>query len=189
MKRILVILTGALLLAACAPVLDRELMRDGQRNVPLSQIRDNPDANQGKLFILGGVIIETKVTDKGSLLEVLAVPVNGQGYLKDLERYGGRFLALYPRTSGMLDPIIYKKGREVTLAGTFVENRKGKIDEMEYLYPVFEIKQVYLWDEQRDYYYPAYPYYYGYPYPYGGWYGYGYDPFWWRPYPPPPAWR
>jgi len=190
MKRILIILIGSLLLSACSPVLNRELMREGARNVPLSQIRENPDANQGKLFIFGGVIIETRVTDKGSLIEVLAVPVNAQGYLRDLEQYGGRFLALYPRTSGMLDPIIYKKGREITLAGSFMENRQGKIDEMEYTYPVFEIKQIYLWDEQRDYYLmPAYPYYYNYPYPYGGWYGYGYDPFWWRAYPPPPGWR
>lgn len=173
-------------LSACSPVLNRELMRDGARNVPLSQIRDNAEANQGKLFIFGGVIVDTKVTEKGSQIEGLYVPVSNLGYLRDREQYGGRFLALFPRTSGMLDPLIYKKGREVTLAGTFMENRKGKIDEMEYLYPVFEIKQIYLWEEQRDYYMmPAYyPYYYSYPYPYG-WY----DPWWWGPYPPPPGWR
>ena len=32
----------------------------------------------------------------------------------------------------MLDPLVYRKGREITLAGDFVEVRKGKIDEMEY---------------------------------------------------------
>jgi len=177
---------SSLMLVACSPVLNRELMREGARNVPLSQIRENPDVNQGKLFIFGGVIVDTKVTDKGSQIEALYVPVSNLGYLKDLEQYGGRFLALFPRTSGMLDPIIYKKGREITLAGTFVENRQGKIDEMEYSYPVFEIKQIYLWEEQRDYYMmPAYyPYYYSYPYPYG-WY----DPWWWGPYPPPRGWR
>ncbi len=162
---------------SCTPVLNRELMQEGARNVPLSQIRESPDANKGKLFILGGVIVETRVTDTGSQIEVLSVPVSKLGYLRDREQYGGRFLALYPRTSGMLDPLVYKKGREITLAGTFRENRQGKIDEMEYTYPVFEIKQIYLWEEQIDYYMmPAYPYYYSpYPYPYG-WY----DPWWWR---------
>jgi len=186
MKKIYIILIGALLLSACTPVLNRELMREGARNVPLSQIREHPDAYQGKLFIFGGVIVDTRVTDKGSQIEALSVPVNALGYLGGLEQYGGRFLALYPRTSGMLDPIIYKKGREITLAGTFIENRQGKIDEMEYTFPVFEIKQIYLWEEQRDYYMmQAYPYYYNYPYPYyGGWY----DP-WWRSSPPPPGWR
>jgi len=176
------------MLSACAPVLNRDLMREGERNIPLSQVREHPEAYQSKLFILGGVIVDTRVTDKGSQIEVLSIPVNAQGYLRDLDQYGGRFLALYPRTSGMLDPIIYKKGREVTLAGVFMENRQGKIDEMEYTYPVFEIKQIYLWEEQRDYYMmQAYPYYYNYPYPYyDGWY----DP-WWQPFPPPPPrrWR
>jgi len=186
MKKTFTILIGVLLLSACTPVLNRELMQEGARNVPLSQIREHPDIYQGKLFIFGGVIVDTRVTDKGSQVEALAVPVNALGYLRGLEQYEGRFLALYPRTSGMLDPIIYKKGREITLAGTFIENRQGKIDEMEYTFPVFEIRQIYLWEEQRDYYLmPAYPYYYNYPSPYyGGWY----DPFW-RPYPPSPGWR
>ena len=184
MKSILIVLIGSLMLCACMPVLNRELMREGARNVSLSQIREHPDASQGKLFILGGVIVDTRVTDKGSRIEALAVPVNALGYLRGREQYGGRFLALYPRTSGILDPLIYKKGREITLAGIFMENRQGKIDEMEYTYPVFEIKQIYLWEEQRDYsMMPVYPYYYSYPYSYG-WY----DP-WWRPYPPPPGWR
>ena len=179
---------GALMLSACTPVLNRDLMREGERNVPLSQVREHPDTYQGKLFILGGLIVDTRVTDKGSLIEALFVPVSSLGYLKDLDQqYGGRFLALFPRTSGMLDPLIYKKGREITLAGTFLENRQGKIYEMEYTYPVFEIKQIYLWDEQRDYYMmPGYPYYPSYPYSYG-WY----DP-WWQPYPyypPPTRWR
>ena len=40
--------------------------------------------------------------------------------LLDLERAQGRFLAVYPRSRGILDPMIYSKGRLVTLAGTFV---------------------------------------------------------------------
>ena len=57
--------------------------------------------------------------------------------------------------------MVYKKGREVTLAGEFLELRKGRIDEMEYVYPVFEIKEIYLWEERQEYYIPYYyPYYY-----------------------------
>ncbi len=72
---------------------------------------------------------------------------------------------------------MFKKGREITLAGEFVDIRKGKIDEMEYAYPVFDIKQIYLWQEEKYYIYPPYYYYY----PYGP---YLYDP-WYRPYPNP----
>ncbi len=168
-------------LFSCAPVLDRGLMREGQRNVRLDELRANPEAHKGKLYILGGIIVETRLTDQGSQMEVLSVPVDSYGYLEETERSDGRFLAVYPKVKALLDPMVYKKGREVTLAGEFVDLRKGKIDELEYVYPVFEVKQIHIFEEEE--YYTMYPYpYYSYPYPY--WYG----PPWWGPWPPPPGW-
>lgn len=185
MKKLVAATICSLALLACAPVLNRELMEQGLRDVPLSAVREAPDAYKGKLFILGGVIVETRLTEKGSQIEALSVPVSRLGYLRDeIHARDGRFLAVYPRERGFLEPLIYKKGREITLAGELVEVRRAKIDEVEYAYPVFVIRQVHLWEERRDYYYA--PYYYYYPYPY--WW---YDP-WWRPYPyywpPPPGW-
>ena len=182
MKRIIVIGVTSLLLASCAPVLDRQLMREGQRNVSFDELRSNPDAYKGRLYILGGLIAEARFTEQGSQLEVLAVPVDSYGYLKEYERSSGRFLAVYPKGKVLLDPIVYKNGREVTIAGEFRELRKGRIDEMEYVYPVFEIRQIHLFEEKQYYYnrYP-YPYYPYYPYPY--WY----NPYW-GPWPPPPGW-
>jgi outer membrane lipoprotein len=182
MKRVIALGMVSLLLASCAPVLDRQFMREGQRNVSFDQLRSNPDAYKGRLYILGGLIAETRFTEQGSQIEVLAVPVDSHGYLEEHERSSGRFLAVYPKSKALLDPIVYKKGREITLAGVFRETRRGKIDEMEYVYPVFEIRQIYLFEEQQ--YYDRYPYPYSYPYyPYPYWY----NPYW-GPWPPPPGW-
>ncbi len=176
-KNIFILMVVILVLSSCAPVLNKQLMREGTRNVPFPDLVANPDQYTGKLFILGGIIVDTKFMQKGSQIEALYVPVDSRGYLEEYVKYtGGRFLAFYPKERGLLDPVIYKKGREITLAGTFLTVQKGKIDEMEYVYPVFEIKQLYLWEEQQYYMGPAYPYPW-YPYPYG-WY----DPWW--PYPP-----
>lgn len=182
MKKLLVI-PLFLILFSCAPVLNRDLMEEAMRNVPLSQIRANPGTYKGKLFVLGGVIVETRLTEKGSLLEVLALPVDSGGRIEDTERAMGRFLALYPAEKGILDPMVYKKGRYVTLAGDFVENRTKKIDELEYVYPLFQARQVHLWEEERAY--AGYPYSY-YPYSYYP-YPYWYHPYW-SPWPPPPGW-
>jgi outer membrane lipoprotein len=157
MKKIFLMTAASLILSSCAPVLDRQLMYEGVRNVPFSRLREAPNAYQGKTFILGGLIVETRFAGKGSQIEALSVPVDSYGYLKETEHSMGRFLAIYPRESGLLDPLVYNKGREITLAGEFLGIQKGKIDEMEYAYPVFEIKQIYLWEE-RKYYYPIYPY-------------------------------
>lgn len=178
MKRVIAIGIVSLLLASCAPVLDRQLMREGQRDVSFDELRSNPDAYKGRLYILGGLIAETRFMEQGSQLEVLAVPVDSFGYLKEHERSNGRFLAVLSKSKALLDPLVYKKGREVALAGEFLEIRKGKIDEMAYEYPVFEIRQIHLFEEQQYYNMYAYPYY---PYPY--WY----SPYW-GPWPPPPGW-
>jgi len=192
MKRLLIIGITLMLLAGCAPVLNREYLQEGAREFQLGHLTETPEAFKGSLFILGGVIIETKLTEKGSQVEALFVPVNASGRLRDPREYHGRFLATFDRAKGMLDPIIYRKGREITLAGTFLEVRKGKIDDMEYAYPVFEVRQIHLWDDYQDAryampYYPAYYSPYHYPYYYRS--PYLYDP-WWRPYPywPPPPW-
>ncbi len=182
MKKIATILSAALLLTACAPVLSREFMRQGTRDLPFDQLLAAPDNYKGRLFILGGVIVDTRLSEQGSQIEALYVPVDSYGYLREGGHVQGRFLAIYPKSKGLLDPVVYKKGREITLAGEFRDIKKGKIDEMEYTYPVFEIRQIYLWEEERYYYYPPYYYYPYYPYYYNS--PFLYDP-WGRPYPNP----
>ena len=171
MKRTFLICAVLMVFSACSPVLNREVMNQGMRDVPFSQLREAPDVFKGKLFILGGLIVETRLFEKGSQIEALSVPVDSLGYIQEAGRTQGRFLALYPRSKGLLDPVVYRRGREVTLAGEFVEARKGKIDEMEYVYPVFEIREIYLWEERKDYYnYPYYdPFYYRSPFLYDPW--------------------
>jgi len=164
------ILLAAFLLSSCAHVLNKNLMQQGIFDASLSDIKANPVVNKGKLYILGGVIAKTTLTKEGSLIEAIYVPVNSRGYLKSLSATNGRFLAMYTG-SNLLDPLIFREQREVTLAAEFIGTRTGKIDEIEYIYPLFEIKEIYLWEERRDHDYynsPPYPYYppwyYRYPY-------------------------
>ena len=189
MKRSLVISLLLSAVVACSPVLNKDLMKEGARAFDPRHLLETPEVFKDGLFIFGGVIVETRLMEAGSQVEGLFVPVDRYGYLSSEARYQGRFLALYPRSRGMLDPLIYKKGREITLAAEFQEVRKGKIDEMEVAYPVFEIREVYLWEEYRNY--PAGYYWPGYYYPYPYYYPYMYDP-WWPPRPgppwPPPTW-
>jgi len=187
MKKSFLVILVIITILSCAPVLRREIMETAIRDIAISDAKNNPDLYTGELFILGGLIVNTKFTEEGSQIEAIYVPVDSRGYLKDVEPSDGRFLAIFPKEKGLLDPLIYRKERQITLAGEFIEIRSGTIQEMEYTYPVFEIIEIYLWKE-RDVYYPDY-YWRGYPYhpyPYWG------DP-WWRPWGPwwrhyPPYW-
>ncbi len=159
MKKLFLLILMGLILFSCAPVLKKDLLQKGTFDLQLSEIKQNPAVNKGRLFILGGIIVKTTVTKDGSLIEAIYVPVNSRGYFKSFRTSNGRFLAIYREK--LLDPLIYSERREITFAGEFIEIRKDKIGEMEYSFPLFEIKEIYLWEEveERDYHY-IYPYYY-----------------------------
>lgn len=180
MRKLSLIIIVLLITISCAPVFEKEIMENALMNIPISTIRQQPLNYKERLFILGGLIVSTKIVEKGSMIEAINIPVDSLGYLKDSKFANGRFLALYPHEKGILDPMIYKRGRYVTIAGRFIELQKGKIDELQYEYPLFEIVDIYLWEEKKEYVIVP-PYYY--PYPYPSWY----DP-WWRYYPYPPWW-
>ena len=74
---------------------------------------------------------------------------------------------------GYLDPAIYSKGRQVTLAGRVLGTRTDTVGEITYVYPLLACLEVYLWPPMPDT-RTLYPYDYWWP-----WYG----PYWWRPYP------
>jgi outer membrane lipoprotein len=155
---------------SCAPfytgVLSRQTMVDASINLPLyASIREEPLRYEGRLYVFGGLIADTRVAEDGSIVEVVYLPVDQNGYILGVTSPSFRILAQYPKEEGLLDPLVYKKGRKVTVAGIFKGLRAGKFEGADYTYPFFMVKEIYLWDERRYYYVPAYPY---------GWY----DPWW-----------
>jgi outer membrane lipoprotein len=165
-RRFCLLLFIGLLLHSCAtPVLQKEVMDHAIRNPNLADLTRDPARYRGQLFIFGGIVASTTFTQQGSLVEAVYVPVDENGSLLSTPVTSERFLALYPKSNGLLDPIIYHSSRRITVAGVFREDREGKLGEMEYTYPFFELREVYLWPaEQRVYYVP--PYYYPW---YGPW--------------------
>jgi outer membrane lipoprotein len=179
MKKLIGILIISATFMSCSPVIRKDLMSSASRHISFATVKENQDIFKGKLFVLGGIIAETKVSNDGSIIEALYVPVDRYGYLKDVEMSSNRFKATYDKSLGFLDPLIYSKGREITVAGEFTGTMIGKIDEMEYVFPVFKIKDLYLWSEE-DYYDP----YLSYPYWYDPYYSRWRDPWWYGPYYP-----
>jgi outer membrane lipoprotein len=171
---LLFVFLGSAALLSCAPaVLSKNYLFEGTREMSFEQLREQPDQFKGRLFILGGVIVRTKLTNNGAVIEAIHVPVDGSGSFKDSGKSEGRYRAVVPSGMPQPDPIIYHKGRRVTIAAEFIGILRGKIDEMDYGYPVFDIKQMHLWPRERLQYYPPsyvydpwfypYPYYYRYP--------------------------
>jgi outer membrane lipoprotein len=195
-KNMLFLCAGLVILSSCSPVLNRNLMKEGERSVSFSALRQYPAENRDKLFIFGGVIVQTRLTGQGSQIEAIHVPVDRYGSFSERGRSEGRFLAIMPEDGGMLDPEVFRRGRRITIAGDFSGLKTAQIDDMEYRYPVFRIRQIHLWPREEYYYPSSYydPWFYPYPYYFwGAWWSYPFYPYYpyypggpvVRPTPPP----
>lgn len=173
MKRLCIVVLVPLLLLSCAYAISKETRATVVSDVLFKDVKADIEKYKGSTFIWGGFIVATKSTDKGTWIEVVQNPINRYGGITDTDISEGRFLAFY---KGHLDPLIYEKGRLVTVAGELTGNRKSANKEFAYIYPVLEIKEIYLWKDEII---PGFSYNYWRP----SWW---YDPWWYGLYYPPP---
>ena len=177
MKRLFMFGMALCVLSGCLHAVSRDVLKEVDRKITFSALLKEPTAYQGRVVLLGGVIVKTVNKPEGALLEVYQTSLDSEGKPRDTDRSGGRFLALY---EGFLDSEIYSKGREVTVAGTVQGEKVQPLGEIEYRYPYLIIKEIHLWEEEEPIQYD--------PYPWGLWYDpWGWYPWWYLRYDP--YWR
>ena len=93
-----------LIFAGCVPFISRELRRELSPDITFKQVIKDPDAHKGKTILISGIILGSRNTKEGTLIEIVQKPANIDGRPKDVDDSDGRFLALY---DGYLDTAIY----------------------------------------------------------------------------------
>jgi outer membrane lipoprotein len=173
----------ALLLSCtgCTHVLSENARRMADTSITFGDIRQNPEGYVGKMVILGGSIAGVKNSKEGSRMEIVQFDLDSI-YFPGGGRSAGRFLA---EAQQFLDPMVYKRGRAVTVFGELKGKKTLPLDETDYTYPVLQAREIYLWPEpapETTLYYPPPPYYDPYYFygPFDPWYG----PYWYRPFGP-----
>ncbi|MGR9114452.1 MAG: Slp family lipoprotein [Gammaproteobacteria bacterium] len=128
---------------------------------------------QGMQVRWGGTIIDVENEETFTRIQILYYPLNGNGRPKLSQQTEGRFVLESPK---FLDPAIYRKDSEITVAGRLKGEIIRKVGKKTLKLPVISAETLHLWperykDECRGYYYS--PYYYGiYPYGFYGYYRY-----------------
>jgi len=161
---------AALLNAGCSHALSPVVRQQIDTTLSLTQLRTTPEAYKDCIVMLGGDILSTRNLTEGTLLEVLQKPLDATDRPLDTDQTEGRFMAL---CEGYLDPAVYSRGRQVTLAGRVLGTRTDTVGEITYIYPLLACLEVYLWSPMLDT-RTLYPYDYWWPW---------YHPYWRRPYP------
>jgi outer membrane lipoprotein len=151
------LLCGLLLLAisGCAYPIAAEWRHRANRNLTFSEVAHNPEAYTGNIVIWGGLIMETSNPPDGGEITVLQSPLDYDEFPEIRTTYG-QFIAKAPT---FLDPVIYKKGRKVTLAGEIIGQRVKTFEVMLYTYPLVRVKEIYLWSREKHWWEP--PSFYG----------------------------
>jgi outer membrane lipoprotein len=151
-------------ISACAtsPIAKHYRLEAKADNLPFPVALQNPDAHIGNTVVWGGTIIKTNNLKKGSRIVVLETPLGYETRPIESRFSKGRFIA---ESSNFLDPELYKKGREITVAGVIAGKKILPIGDTRYTYPVILIKQIYLWEEELE----QPQYLYAHPYGYWGW--------------------
>lgn len=181
MKRYAILAISVVLmlaLSSCAHVISKET-RAKAASATFGSITADIEKHKGSLYIFGGTIASVTRVSNGTMLELVQKPIDKFGEIYDEDASEGRFLAFY---KNHLDPMIYRKHRNVTIAGVLTGTEERKLGEATLNYPAFDVKEIYLWRE--EYYFtapgnyqhfsPWYPFQQPYPYPYT--YPYYYPP-------------
>ena len=144
--------------------------------VPNTNIaRQNLNTYIGHRIRWGGIIANVRNEKDSTIVEIVTHPLDRQGRPAISDQTYGRFLA---RIKGFLDPMVYTKGRELTVVGTIIGESSALIGLYEYSYVEVDVETFKLWppiEKVNEYYYD--------PYWYGPWYrGFPRHPYYYNPW-------
>jgi outer membrane lipoprotein len=154
-----------------------DLRQQIDRSVTYPELKADPEKYEGRVVMLGGIVLSAKRRQDQTEIEVLELPLAGGVVpVADRTRSEGRFLAVKKE---FLDPATVRVGAPITVIGQVKGTAVRTLDDTTYTYPVLEILKLTDWEKTRmpyeSYGWPS-PYPYA-RYPYYGYYGRYWDPF------------
>ena len=134
-----------LVIAGCAShsVIPEGFETQLDKELTFAQILAAPESFAGKQVTVGSEVLRAKRTEAGTQMEVLQLPLDGDyepAWVRTESR--GRFLAIQ---RGALDPATLTAGTRVTLVGEVSGAKTDRLDDVEYRYPTFAVKHLYVW--------------------------------------------
>ncbi len=148
MKKLIIslVLCSAMILSGCGPTFVPKATRDQiNPNLSLTQVVKDPDAYDGQIVLWGGIIVKTINKKKGSLIEIVQLPLDDSGRPKDVDQTQGRFIVAIQE---FMDPAIYAQGRDISVAGEVTGVEDLPIGELKYTYALLRAKTIKLWPKR-----------------------------------------
>lgn len=103
--------------------------------------------NIGSTARWGGEIVSLNIEQEYTIVEVVQKSLTNTSRPKSDNESAGRFKLYY---KGLLDPVIYKEGKNITALGTISDVVSGKIGELTYNFPTLVVQNIYLWSAPKN---------------------------------------
>lgn len=134
-------------LQACSNIPQPLRVEDNTALISYANVKKSPQNYIGSKVRWGGEISNiSNLTDR-TIIEVVNLHLSDStAKPKSKNKSLGRFRLAY---KGLLDPLIYKKGRYITALGTVSGTESGKIGKYDYLYPVINLEAIYVWEKTK----------------------------------------
>ena len=136
-----------LLLSACSSHIPPEIRQPLNDAPSVNQVRDNFDNYLSQHVRWGGVILNIENKNNASWLTIVAFSLSDRGEPQISDQSPGRFIAV---VDDFLEPLLYKRDRNITVIGQLLRTETLKIDEFAYNYPVVQVDHYYLWPVQLE---------------------------------------
>lgn len=152
-----ILLLGLICLTSvgCRHTISEAIRQQAEPAISFEALRKDPEAFEGRTVILGGDILKTENAKQQTSIEILQKPLDRLEAPRLTDQTAGRFIA---KCDKYLDPAIYDRGRQITVAGKVLGRYEGQVGEAAYLYPTISCTEMHLWpDMSQDLAYPAYP--------------------------------
>ncbi len=153
MRYLTIILTCCILLAGCAHIISKESRDLVDSTVSFHMIKEKPEAYQGIIVMIGGVIAAVRNSSAGGEIEIVQHELDYRGRPEPSSMSTGRFLA---RSNKFLDPLVFLRGHHVTVVGRVEGREKRFLDGVSYSYPVVSIRELQLLKPDQDSPYPTF---------------------------------
>lgn len=184
-RALLTFVLSGMLLAGCASSIPDIIRNAPSGNPGVGEVRTDPSLLIGARVRWGGTIVAVENRASESWIEIVARHLERDGRPQESGASEGRFLA---RIDGFVDPVVYAKGRRLTVVGALEEPVTRSIGDFSYAFPVVHSESHFLWEPLSPP--PSVihgPFWYD-PFFYDPWYPYYRHPFY-RPYWQPPTRR
>ena len=141
----------SLVLTGCTSALSNQVMQQVDEKILFQDLQKQPERYRGAVVVFGGQILETVVKESETRVQVLQLPLGAQQRPDNTASPQGRFIVIYKRFA---DPLVYEKGRKITVAGVVEGGEVIMLNDRPYNVPVLLERETHLWKTED--YYPAY---------------------------------